>query len=319
MSTSNTASFRLVSAPFTPMHATGEIALEKIGPMAQLLKRQGVDGVFVCGTTGEGMSLTLDERMRLAEAWRAATDGLELIVHVGHTCPTDAQTLATHARQIGVNGIASIGPCFFEAGNASTLSSFCAQIATAAPEVPFYYYHMPSIARVSKVQASDALIHMSEEIPNFAGIKFTHEDLDDYRLCLELAGERWEVFFGRDELLLDALCAGATCAVGSTYNFATSLYRDIIQAHAEGDLELATQLQNLATSAINVIASYGGMPAFKAMMTSVGFDCGSLRLPLASLAQPQVDSMMARLEEMGYLRAIDRHSTISPAPRVAQT
>ncbi len=296
--------FRFVSAPFTPMDTSGEIAFEQVKPMARLLEGQGVHGVFVCGTTGEGMSLTMDERMRLAEAWKEASGALQLIVHVGQNCTKDAQLLAEHAQRIGVDGIASIGPCFFEADSARTLSRYCSQIANAASETPFYYYHMPSMARVSKVKASDALVCMAEEIATFAGIKFTHEDVDDYRLCREIAQGRWDIFFGRDELLLEALRAGSDCAVGSTYNFATRLYRDIQYAYAKGDFQKAVQKQQLATEGIRVIINHGGLSALKAMMASVGMSCGPLRLPLMNLPQSEVRSMLASLEAIGYLKAI---------------
>jgi N-acetylneuraminate lyase len=286
------------------MDHDGGVAYDRVKPMVRHLLAQGVDGVFICGTTGEGMSLSLAERFQLAETWREAVGSLPLIVHVGHTCTKDAQALAEHAQRIGADGIASIGPCFFEAGSAEVLGRYCGQIAGAAPETPFYYYHMPSMARVTKVKASDALACMAADIPNFAGIKFTHEDMDDYRRCLELSGGRWDIFFGRDELLLDALRVGAVCAVGSTYNFATPLYRDIIRAYVAGDIDLAAQKQRLATAGINVLVQYGGLPAIKAMMACVGMDCGPMRLPLTLPSPAQIDAMTAQLEAMQYLSAI---------------
>jgi len=302
---------RLIAAPFTPMNEDGEVAFDRIQPLARYLIGQGVDGVFVCGTTGEGMSLTLAERMKLAEAWKQAVGERHLIVHVGHTCTKDAQALAEHAARIQANGIASIGPCFFEAESAAVLSRYCAQIASAAPETPFYYYHMPSMAKVAKVKASDALACMAKDISNFAGVKFTHEDIEDYQRCLALSKGRWDIFFGRDELLLDALRVGAKCAVGSTYNFATALYRKIIRLHAEGKLEAAAQMQRLATEGINVIVEHGGLAAIKAMMFCVGADCGPLRLPLTTLPQAEVDTMRARLETIGYLEAIGSSRRVS--------
>lgn len=294
-------SFKLIAAPFTPMDESGEIRYEQIQPYVAHLLRDGVDGVFIAGTTGEGMSLSLAERCRLAEYWRSVCQGLSLIVHVGHVCLKDAMSLAGHAQSLGVDGIAAIGPCFYEVENAEKLSRYCTQIASAARETPFYYYHMPSMARVGRVKASEVLPLLARDIPHFSGIKFTHEDIADYQHCLAMAEGKWEVFFGRDELLLSGLQAGATSAVGSTYNFSAPLYRALIEAFRTGDLALAQDRQRMATWGIETIVSAGGLPALKAMMRWAGVDCGPMRLPLAAVPPGTLRVLFKTLSEKGYL------------------
>src|SRR5205823_3528877 len=93
----------LIPAPFTPFHADGRLDLDRVDALAGHYARTGVSGAFVAGTTGEGPSLTLDERAALAERWvRAARPhGLKVIVQVGHNCQADARTLAAHAGRVG--------------------------------------------------------------------------------------------------------------------------------------------------------------------------------------------------------------------------
>src|SRR3954453_20328273 len=105
---------RLVAAPFTPMLEDGSVNLELIPQQARALAADGVSGAFICGTTGEGFSLTTDERVQVAEAWLAGLPkSLRLIVHVGHNCMEDSRKLAAHAEQAGASAIATIGPNFF--------------------------------------------------------------------------------------------------------------------------------------------------------------------------------------------------------------
>src|SRR5947209_17091760 len=97
----------LVAAPHTPLHADGSLNLAAIECQAQLLLETGVRGAFVCGTTGESHSLTVEERMQVAARWLQVAGGrLPVVVHVGHNCLADARALAAHAQRIGADAIA---------------------------------------------------------------------------------------------------------------------------------------------------------------------------------------------------------------------
>src|SRR5690349_10028693 len=137
----------LIAAPFTAFHADGKLNLGMIKQQAELLRQNKVAGAFVCGTTGEGVSLSLPERQQIAEKWREwVGPELAVIVHVGHTCQEDACQLASHAQQMGAAAIAAVAPYFFQAASPNDLVDFFAPIAGAAPDLPFYYYHIPSMS-----------------------------------------------------------------------------------------------------------------------------------------------------------------------------
>lgn len=292
----------LVAAPFTPMHADGSLNLEAIAPYADLLTRNGVSGAFICGTTGESLSLTLDERAELAQEWiSAAGPDLKVIVHVGGTCLADCQALAAEAQDAGVAAIAVMAPCFFKAPDVGALVDWCAAIASAAPHLPFYFYHLPSMTGTAFAMA-DFLPLAAGQIPSLAGIKFTYEDLDDYQRCLAFEGGRFNILFGRDELLVQSLRIGARGAVGSTYNFAPALYKRIIAAHEAGEAAEADRLQQQAVAIIDtcIRASRSGTPAFKAVMAMIGLDCGPARPPLRSLSDEQAARLRQELDKLGF-------------------
>lgn len=296
--------FRFIAAPFTPFHENGALNTRMIGPYVEKLRQDGVDGIFIGGTTGEGMSLTEDERRELAEAWKAELDGkMQLIVHVGHAAPDAAASLASHAEGIGADAIAAIGPVFYSASEPEVLVAVNKQIAAAAPRTPFYYYHMPSMSRVG-VTAGACFPLFAREIPTFAGIKFTHEDIADFRNCLKLAAGRYEVFFGRDEILLQGLASGARGAVGSTYNFAVPLYRALVGAYLSKDLQEAARLQSLCGKAIEIMVKYGGLPAIKAILSMLGIDCGPVRLPMKEPGLAQKAGLRTELETIGFFEAL---------------
>jgi N-acetylneuraminate lyase len=290
----------LIAAPFTPFHSDGSLALEVIPQLAALLAGNGVSGAFVCGTTGEGYSLTMDERRQVAAAWRQATPpGLQLIVHVGHNSAGEGRTLARHAEEIGADAISTIAPSFFKPRGVVELVAWCRDVAAAAPSLPFYYYHIPSMTGVN-IPVAEFLSEAEGKIPNLAGIKFTYEDLEDYRAACAFGGGRYTILFGRDEILLRGLQLGAPGAVGSTYNYAAPLFRRVMQAFGAGDLPVAQREQAKAQGFIDVMNAAGGLPAGKAIMKLIGVDCGPVRLPLRNLTPMQEQQLRADLDATGF-------------------
>jgi N-acetylneuraminate lyase len=295
----------LVAAPFTPMLEDGSVNLEMIPQQARALAADGVSGAFICGTTGEGFSLTTNERMRVAEAWLAAIPkSLRVIVHVGHNCMEESRALAAHAEQSGAHAFATIGPNFFKPASVEQLVGYCAQVAEAAPGLPFYFYNMPAMTGVN-FPMLDFLKIASRRIPNLAGIKFTHENLMDYTQCLQFEQGRFDILFGRDEILLGALALGATGAVGSTYNYMAPIYQRLLVAFGHGHLETARHHQLRAIDIIAVMARHGGLPAGKAMMKLVGIDCGPVRSPLRTLSAKEEEVLFRDLEGIGFLPISD--------------
>jgi len=290
----------LIAAPFTPFHKDCSLALESIPAQAHFLAHNGVSGSFICGTTGEGLSMTTAERIEVASAWRrCAPIGLRIVVHVGHQSIGESCALAEHAQRIGVDAIASIAPSFFKPPGATELVAWCQEVAAAAPKLPFYYYHMPLMTGLS-ITATDFIREADGKIPTLAGVKFTHEDMKDYREAAEYNEERYSVLFGRDEILLDGLEAGALSAVGSTYNYAAPLYARIIAAMGTGSIDVARIEQAKAVAFINILNSFGGLSAGKATMKLVGIDCGPVRLPLRTLSPSEERELDEALKTVGF-------------------
>jgi N-acetylneuraminate lyase len=289
----------LIAAPFTPMHMDGSVNFDRIRDYANWLVQESVVGAFICGTTGEGPSLTITERLEVAEAWMKATEGrLRIIVHVGHNSLPESKRLANHAASIGADAIATMPPYFFKPGTIEMVGEWCSHLAGAAPDLPFYYYHIPSLTGVH-FSMTDLLKLVTGRIPNFAGIKFTYEDLEDYQGCLACKDGRYDILFGRDEILLSALDVGAEGAVGSTYNFAASLFQDLIKAFHGNEREKAVQLQEQAVRLIDACINGPWHPiaAFKWLMSNVGIDCGPPRAPIPSLDDGHIRTLENLLQE----------------------
>lgn len=291
----------LIAAPYTPFTADGALRLTGIERQAELLAAEGVSAVFICGTTGEGVSMTTDERMAVAQRWvEACRKSLHVIVHVGHNSQADAVALAAQAERIGASAIAAMPPVFFRPTNLEQLVGFFRPVVNAAPGRPFYYYHIPSMSGVS-VGIAEFLRLARRILPTFRGVKFTHLDLMEYQLCLEVAGEELDLGWGGDELLLPALSVGATSAVGSTYNYAAPLYQRLIAAFRSGDWATARAFSRLACQMVEVLMHYGVLRTGKATMKLIGLDCGPTRAPVAALTPAELDAVQTQFQRLGLL------------------
>jgi N-acetylneuraminate lyase len=301
----------LIDAPFTPFYANGDVNLEPIPAYAAMLQKNGMKGVFINGSSGEGYMLTEEERMRLAEAWVEAAKALpgefKVIVHVGSCCVRNSRMLAEHAQKIGAWGIGAMAPPFPKIGRIEELVKYCEEIAAGAPNLPFYYYHIPAfngafLPMVKLLEAVDGRIH------NFAGIKYTFESIYEYNQCRLYAGGKFDMLHGQDETILPSLAmGGAQGGIGGTTNYNGCNLVGIIEAWKNGDLEKARELQNFSQEVINVICHFrGNIVGGKRIMKLIGLDLGKNRTPFQNMTDEEEVRMRAELEAIDFFNRCNK-------------
>lgn len=292
----------LIAASFTPMDAHGKVNLFAIDKYADLMAESGMTGVFVCGTTGESLSLTTEERKNILGQWiKSANHRFKVIAHVGSNSQFEAIELARHAAKAGADAIASMAPCFFKPESVKELIAFFAPIAESAKELPFYYYNMPSMTGVS-LSVAAFLEEGKKVMPNLAGTKFTHNNLMEMGECLALNNGEFEVLHGYDEILISGLAFGAVAGVGSTYNYLPDVYHGILKAMEEGDMQKARELQMKSIEIVKIIIKYGGgVRGGKAIMNLIGIECGQCRLPISPVSDEEYDMLKNDLYKIGFL------------------
>lgn len=292
----------LIDAPFTPFDNNMEVNLDIIPQYAKMLKRNGLKGVFVNGSSGEGYMLDTAERKRLAEAWMAARpDDFMVIVHVGSCCVKDSKELARHAAEIGADGIGAMAPPFPKINRIEELVQYIESIASAAPSLPFYYYHIPAfngafLPMVKLLEAVDG------RVPNFAGIKYTFESIYEYNQCRLYKDGKYDMLHGQDETILASLAmGGAQGGIGGTTNYNGRELVGIIDAWNRSDIEAARKHQEFSQEVINVICKYrGNIVGGKRIMKLIGMDLGKNRVPFQNLTDEEERSMRDDLEAIGF-------------------
>lgn len=292
----------LIAAPFTPMNKDGKLNLSLIPGYYQFLKNNKNTGAFICGSTGEGVSMTTDEKKSVIKAWAEATTGdkdFKVMALVGGTSIEDGKDIARFAQQNGLYGVSFTAPFYFKPANVAMLAECCKEIADAVPEMPFYYYHIPVLTGVG-FSMIDLLKNVTGKISNFAGIKYTHEDFMDFLSCLHFENGKYDMLWGRDENMLSALAVGAVGAVGSTFNYAAPLYYELMDAFNKNDLKKAQALQQQSIDMITLLGKYGGIATGKAYMKLIGLDCGSFRLPVKNMSSEDFENFKKEVEQLNF-------------------
>ena len=222
-----------------------------------------------------------------------------MVVHVGSNCLPEARELAAQAGKLGAAAIAAIAPFYFKPRNVESLVEWCAAIAEAAPETPFYFYDVPVLTNVN-FSMPVFLEQAADRIPTLNGIKFTNSDLFSYQLCLKADGGAFDLPWGIDESMLAAFSLGARGAVGSTYNFAAPVFQRLLAAFSEGDLATARKQQERGTALIQLLFGCGYLGASKLVMKWLGVDVGTCRQPIENPTAEQATRLKRDLEACGF-------------------
>uniref|UniRef100_A0A7S0IVN9 N-acetylneuraminate lyase n=1 Tax=Calcidiscus leptoporus TaxID=127549 RepID=A0A7S0IVN9_9EUKA len=294
----------LVAAVYSPFASDGTLNLTVVPLQHRYLAQTGVEWAFVGGTTGESLSLTVAERKSLLEAW--ANTSTRLIAHCGAEALGDARELAAHAAAVGVAAVAAMPPTFFKPASADALALTIASICSAAPSKPCYYYHIPSMTGVATTFTMlDFVRAIEPRSPNFAGIKYTgmytYPGMMDAEKVLNYREGKFEVFSGREEMMLQALSIGIKGHVGSQFNFAGDLYNRLRTGFARSGLTPATEtrLRGLQALAVQLVDAWHdnsptGVNGAKYLMNLAGVPVGDARLPSLPVASAAAKLRAAR-------------------------
>lgn len=295
----------LIAAAYPPLDQEGNLNLNAIAPYAEFLVKNNVNGVFLNGSTGDFVAMSLSERKLIVEEWtKCKPKDFVLMAHVGDTNIGICKELAINAAQNEVDAIASISPYYYRPKNVAQLVHVCKIIASVTPDIPYYYYHIPELAG-SDFDMVEFLELASIDIPNFRGLKFTQQDLMQFKCCLNFQDGRFDILFGVDEILVCGLALGAQGCVGSTYNHLAPLYHEIINSFNSGQIEKAHQLQYNAMNFVKILSRYGFHRASKATLGILGLDLGPVRLPQQSLTVTEIGSLETDLKQSGILNWVE--------------
>jgi N-acetylneuraminate lyase len=283
----------ILPATITPLDESGRFAPAIFEQLLDRLYGAGVHGVYVCGTTGEGMLQPIEQRKAIAErAVACSPHGRHVVVHVGAASLDEAVTLSSHAAKAGAHAISSLPPLSGQFAFSDALRYY--EALARASELPLLVYYFPDIS--TSIATTEQLETLCA-LPNVFGVKFT--DFDLYRMAL-LAGPACSVFNGRDEVLVAGLLMGAAGGIGTFYNVLPELFVRIYTSATAGRWEDARVAQQRANAFIRATLRFPLFPAVKQILTWAGLDCGACLPPRARLDAAQQALLHQNLIEAGF-------------------
>jgi N-acetylneuraminate lyase len=283
----------ILPATITPFDDDGRFAAEVFEQLLERLYAAGVHGVYVCGTTGEGMLQSKRQREAIVEVAVANTPrGRHVVAHVGAASLAEARELAVHAATIGAHAISSLPPLTASFSFPQVRAYY--QSLAEASDLPLVVYYFPEIC--SSISTADQLEELCA-LPNVIGVKFT--DFDLYKMSQVLRPERC-LFNGRDEVLAAGLLMGATGGIGTFYNLVPELFVRIYDAAEAGDWEQARVIQRQVNRLIRLTLRFPLFPAVKQILEWSGLGCGPCLPPRSLLTDHERRTLRASLEAEGF-------------------
>lgn len=283
---------RILPALVTPLTDSGELDERALEHLIDHLYRSGMGGLYITGSTGEGIYLDPAIRRRITEIAVAHSRGHgQVLVHVGAIAAMQAYELAKHAGQVGADGISSIPPFVGGCSQVETLDYY--RTLASSTNVPVVGYYIPGLT--GQVWSIDRMVEVLK-IDNVAGFKFTHTDLYMLERVMSHIGREKIVYFGVDEMLCHGVACGAHGGIGTTYNFMPKLILEVATLSAEGRWEEARKVQKKVNEVIEVLLTCHGLAASKQILVWQGH-IASARCapPRASLTAEQQTSLRAKL------------------------
>jgi N-acetylneuraminate lyase len=270
----------ILPATLTPFDADGRFARGAFEQLLAHVYAGGVHGVYVCGTTGEGLLMSTAVRREVAEAAVACTPpGRAVIVHVGASAFEDVRELARHAARIGATAISSLPPSGPGFGFAEACTYYTNLAAVSDLPVVVYYFPQvyPGISTLAQLEALCAL-------PQVVGVKFTDFDLS---VLAGVASPARVVYNGRDEVLAAGLLMGAHGGIGSFYNLLPDRFVAIFDHARAGRWREARAVQDEVNALITGTLRFPLFPALKQVLTWMGIPGGQCLVPRAPLTEEQ--------------------------------
>jgi N-acetylneuraminate lyase len=290
------------AALLTPFDRQGLVIEEQLCAHVEWLIARGIDGLYVCGNTGQGVYLSVPERQRVLEVVKTQARGrCRLIAHVATLATRDAQALAAHASDLGVDAIASLAPIYWAYREDEIVGYYHDLVQASRVPCLMYVWSGPGVATLEL----DTVLRVAE-IPGMAGMKYTSPDFFRMQAICQRVRREWVVLSGPDELFLPALTMGVQGSIGTTQNVFPELFIEIHRAFLAGELARAMAIQQTVTRIVSLYRPYGSTATAQMMLTLRGLPLGLCRAPFTACVPPT--------EAEGILDRLRRIVDASPVP-----
>ena len=288
----------------TPLTDADTIDTESLRRLVDHVIDGGLQCLYPCGTTGEMMYLTVEERKLVAEVTvQQAAGRVPVFVHVGAWNLKDTIELAQHAEKIGADGIGVVTPAFYKLSDQGLVDFYIAVAKSVSPDFPVYMYAIPQNA-INDVNAA-VCEKVAAACPNVLGIKYSYPDFTKLQQFMLVKNETFSVLVGPDHLF-EALCAvGGDGVVSGNAMIVREHYAAVWDAIQKKDFDLATKYQRRTNVLNATMCAINNIAAYKVILKDEGVIATSnMRRPMENLTPEQEQALLARMKELDYKKVL---------------
>ena len=280
----------------TPFDEVGRVDEFSLLQVVDFLLDHGIDGLMVGGTTGEGMSLSLSERMSICEAVVQHVDGrVPVIVHTGCVTTKETVSLTQHAASVGSCAASIIVPYFYTFDDDSLYQHFVA-VAEATPDLPLLIYTFPGNA---KNDVSPTLLgRLLDATDNIIGLKSSNPDLQSFQQYIRVGGPDFTAICGADGLMLPALHIGSHGQISGNANVYPEALKALYTSFRAGDTERSRKLQQTLDHIRAILANGLHVAYFKAGLRLRGIPAGYVRSPMRELSRAELNLLEMQMNQI---------------------
>lgn len=279
----------------TPLTAEEKLNVSALEALINYESKEGAEGFYIGGATGEGLLLDIPERKKLCEkSIEFIGKDKAKIVHITDMNFRNTLELAKHAQECGADAISSIAPIYFKYDE-NEIYEYYKAIAKSV-DIPLIIYYTAAAG----VTISLDLFSRLFEIDNITGVKWTSSNYYEM-ISLRDKFPEANIFNGPDEMLISGLAAGADGGIGSTYNIIFPLINEVYQSFQSGNIEQAREAQKKADKIIRAILKHSVIPVVKAVLEERGYAVGNASFPMVKYTSEQRKQIMKDLIEAGFV------------------
>ena len=279
----------------TPLTADEKLNVRALEALINYESKEGAEGFYIGGATGEGLLLDIPERKKLCEkSIEYIGKDKAKIVHITDMNFRNTIELAKHAQACGADAISSIAPTYFKYDE-NEIYEYYKAIANSV-DIPLIIYYTAAAG----VTISLDLFTRLFEIDNITGVKWTSSNYYEM-ISLRDKFPEANIFNGPDEMLICGLGAGADGGIGSTYNIIFPLINEVYQSFRSGNIDQAREAQKKADKIIRAILKHSVIPVVKAVLEERGFEVGNASFPMVKYTSEQRKQIMKDLTEAGFV------------------
>lgn len=284
---------KIFSALIVPFHEDETVNYEMLRELVEFELKNGVEGFYCCGSSGEGLLLSLEERKKILETVLDQVGGrVPVVSHIGTIRTGDVIELAQHAKKAGAAAVSMIPPYYYKFSMDEILQYYL-DVVNAVDDLGVIVYNIPQFTGVSFNKDNAGRLLDNDRV---IGIKHTSTDL--FGLERMITDYPDKVYFnGFDEIYLSGLAAGANAAIGTTVNLYPKTFKKVREYYQNGEMDKARKVQTLVNHRVEEMVKAGIFPAVKYILKKQGLDCGTCRRPFAPLSEDAKRRLDALIEE----------------------